>query len=496
MNRKTVQRALVLLAFVLFTAGAVSGEQRYARVTILHTNDTHSHLLPFNYPSVVVTDDGTIPLPFTRDVGGIARRATLVTQIRAQRDPGVMLVDAGDVIDGSPFSVEFAGEADFAAMNAAGYEVMVTGNHEYSNTVENFLRRRQEAKFPMLGANVFTTDGSNFLMPYTIKTADGLRVAILGLAVDNTYTAVKQAPLTIEDPIETAKEWVPKLRESADAVILLTHIGHDEDKRLAKAVEGIDAIIGGHSHTRVTKPVLVKTSPDQHAFWIGGTVVAQAFQWGSELGCVELIFRQGESGWTLMSYDGRLIPVTADIPEDPSVRKVVDHYHKQIAPKYDIVLCEAADDFLGEAAYNLVSDAMMESAKAEFAVQNYGGVRTDLPAGTITVGDIATMFPFDNTTITFKATGREIRDILLQRPAVAGIRYRIQGGELTYAEIAGVPLEDGRVYSGATHSFFAANSLPKDIEIHDTGINTREMVINYLKDKDSVSPDNERRACL
>ncbi len=496
---------LRLKAFGITTAllaalsvGQVFGA-KYVRLTILHTNDTHSHLLPFSYPaSLEVANDGPaqhITLKEYRNIGGIARRATLIKQLEAEHSP-VLVMDAGDLIDGSPFSVEFAGEAEFAAAGAAGYEVVVTGNHEYSNTYDNFTKRLDEARFPVLGANVYKKDGTLLLTPYVIKNEDGMRIAILGLVTPNTYTAVKEGGLEIKDPIEVAKVMVPKLREQADAVILLTHIGYDEDRLLAEKVPGIDAIIGGHSHTRLEHPALVAHTPDDDPFTLDGTVIAQDFQWGGDLGEVDLTFRQGDKGWTLMSYDGKLIPITKDIPEDPAVRAIVEKYHKKIATKYDVVIGNAEADFIGEAPANMVSDAMRDATGADFTVQNYGGVRTDLVEGPLTMGDITMLFPFNNTVVTFEATGAQLKDILLHggRPAVSNIVYRVADGKLVFAEIGGKPIDDSTLYKGVTHSFFAETSIPKDIKVVDIRTNAREAIISYLKAKQTIAPDSARRA--
>ena len=486
------RRLFAVLAVFIAFSGGVWSEQRYAQLTILHTNDTHSHLLPFSYPSVLISEGEKVDVLFHTNVGGIARRATIIKQMNAKSD-SVLVLDAGDVLDGSPFSIEFAGEADFAAMNAAGYEVMVTGNHEYSNTVENFGKRLREARFPVLGANVFKSDGGPFLIPYVILNEGEMRIAVLGLVVPNDYTAVQEAKLTFKDPAEVAKEWVPKLRAMADVVILLTHIGHDEDKALAAQVPGIDAIIGGHSHTRVEKPVLVKSGSSADAFSVGGTVVAQDFQWGSELGEIDLLFHKGDSGWSLMSFDGKLIPVTGDIPEDPAVRAVVEKYHKKIAAKYDEVVGEATADFIEDAQYNLVSDAMRERFGADFAVHNYGGVRSDLVKGKITAGDIAILLPFANNLFTFEATGAQIKAILRNGPAVSNVRYRIEGGKLVYSELGGRPIEDAKTYKGVTQSFYADRVISKEIAMTDSKLTTREVITDYIKEKKAISPDDEKR---
>jgi len=486
----------LLLALVVVLSGltVVDAEQRYVRLTILHTNDTHSHLLPFSYPTEVVIEGKRIELPYHNDVGGIARRATVIKRMKCSAEP-VLVLDAGDITDGSPFSIEFAGEADFATIAAAGYDAMVTGNHEYNISFANLNKYIMDAPFPVVCANVFRAgDGTRFLPPYIIRTEDGLRVAILGLVAPNTYTAVKEGKLEIKDPIQIAREWVPKLRAQADAVILLTHIGFEEDEKLAEQVPGIDAIIGGHSHTRLDKPILVKRDPMPGAFSVGGTVVAQDFQWGGDIGELDLVFRKGDIGWTLMSFSGKLIPITSDIPEDPEVREVVEKYHRQIASKYDVVLGRATADFIGEAPINMVSDALRETYNADFAIHNYGGVRTDLVRGEITAGDIAMLFPFGNSTMTFEMTGAQLKEILRTTlPAVSNIKYKVQGGKLVSAELGGKPIEDARVYKGVTHSFFASSSMP-GITTNDVGVPVRDVVVKYIQGKKAITPDNERRA--
>ena len=488
------RRLLILLAIVSTLSSGSWAEQRYARLTILHTNDTHSHLLPFSYPSVVMWEgeNGAYPLqlPAYQNVGGIARRATIIK--RMSKHDGVLVMDAGDVLDGSPFSIEFAGEADIAAMNACGYELMVVGNHEFSNTSVDFRKRLQEARFPILGANVVTQDGKPFLTPYIVRVEAGLRVGVLGLSVSNDYNTAREEKLAFNSSVKVARELVPKLRNEADVVILLTHLGHDVDKWVATQVPGIDAIIGGHSHTRVPKPVLVKSSLPPRAFWVGGTVVAQDFQWGSELGEVDLTFHKDDAGWSLMSFDGKLIPITSDIPEDPEVRAVVEKFHSKIAAKYDEVIGEATADFIEEAPTNMVSDVLRESYNADFAMHN--GARTDLVKGPITTGDIAMLFPFNNWVWTFEATGAQIKGILMSKPAVSGIKYKIEGGKLVSAEIGGKPIEDAKVYKGVTYDFFAEHAIPKEIKMGDGKAWVRDLIIKWIKEKKTISPDNEYRA--
>ncbi len=481
---------LVLILCLVPVAGSCAQPgHRYLKLTILHTNDTHAHLLPFSYPTVMVIDGKRTDLPAYRDIGGIARRATVINQLKSSSRWPVLVMDAGDILDGSPFSVEFNGEADIAAMNAAGYDVMTAGNHESYGGLSRLRTLQHQAHFPLLAANVLEAkDDRPVLQPYVIEVEDGLTVAVLGLTLplDNMRGA------TIEDPLAAAREWVPKLRSDADAVILLTHIGYDKDLAIASQVPGIDAIIGGHTHTRLAKPLLVKRDDPPSAFWVGGTVVAQAFQWAGELGCVELIFRKGDSGWTLMSYSGRLIPITSDIPDDPVVHAVVEDYHRQIAAKYDRVVGRAEADFTGESHVNLLCDILRETFNADFSLA--GSVRSKFVGGPITVADVSDYFPFDNTVVTFDISGADLKKVLAKhKPTGSNLEYTVRGSTLVSAQIGGHDIEDDKTYSGVANSYLAWCFLPRKEAIKDTGKGIRHVVVQYLESKESISPDPKAR---
>lgn len=480
--------ALALL-FVSTSSSYAETERRYVRLTILHTNDTHAHLLPFNYPAVVTNYGKEQKLPAYRNIGGIARRATLIKQIKHNTKGPVLVMDTGDLLDGSPFSLEFQGEADIEAMNATGYDVMTVGNHEFNNNISDFRKRQHEALFPLLGANVFQTkDGQPFLQPYVIKDVDGLKVAVLGLTTQVNY----MDGVSMKDAVSAAREWIPKLRSQADAVILLSHLGYDEDAAIACQVPGIDAIIGGHSHTRLEKPILISGKQPASAFWVGGTVIAQDFQWGGELGCVELIFRKGDSGCTLMSYSGRLIPITNSIPEDPAVHRVVDNYYRKIAKKYDRVVCQAESDFTGEAPANLLCDILRTTFNTDFCIAGSG--RSDLVAGPITMADVTEFFPFNNTVVTFDISGSDLKQVLSKHaPNGTNLEYSVKGTTLIDAKIGGKDIEDGKTYSGVANSYLAWCYLPRNVKVTETGKNVRDTLVQYLEAKKVISPDSKPR---
>ncbi len=501
MNRITRRTLLGAWLLLLTSLAFAQDVKRDVKLTILHTNDTHGHLLPFSYPDVVEANSMVSLVKVRRNIGGVARRATLVKRIKAETKHTTLVVDCGDICDGTPFSTEYFGSADIAAMNAIGYDLATPGNHEYNNTPAQVRKMIAEAKFPLLSANS-TVKGTKDLVykPYVIKEIDGVKIAFLGLMTYDarTYPAAKEA-FEMEPPIETAKRLVPELRKQADIIIALTHIGVEEDIELAAAVPQIDVIVGGHSHTLVPKPVLVPRPTDLRPYSVRGAVIVQAHQWGGSLGKLDLTFhKEPADSWTVSKYNGVLLPITSALAEDPETAAVVAKYWEPIKGKFGAEIGKADSDFTeigdNQAEYNLVADAVREQMGVEFAIENQGGVRAPIVRGVITYGDMVTVDPFGNTIVTFKATGKQIKAILARnRPAVSGIRYVYERGELKEATINGKPFEDDKIYSGATNNYFARFALEGIEDKTDTKKPRLETVVAYIKAKGTIKPSYDGR---
>ncbi len=491
-----VLAALVLVALVPVLSLAVS-------LTILHTNDTHGHLLPFSYPSIVDPGSAESDLSTRSDIGGIARRATLVRQIRRElgaKGIPVWLIDSGDICDGSPFSTEYHGEADVAAMNSCGYDFATLGNHEFNNTLDQLHRLISQAKYRILCANVEEkSTGKPLVPPSAVENVGGLRLGLFGLVTHESasYPAAREG-VDIKGEIETARKLVAELRPQSDVIVLISHCGKAVDEKIAAEVPGIDVILGGHSHSRIPVGELLWHSDDLVADDVNGTVIVQAFQWGGELGRLDLLFEKDAQGvWRLDRYRDRLIPITASLPADSAVGAVVDHYWKPIATRYGEVIGTAAADFADRgddlAEYNLVADAVRETVGADFELENLGGVRAPLIQGPITLGDIMTVDPFEDTVVTFKMSGRDLKRLLAEEaPAVSGIRYRLMGRHLIEATLDGHPLEDDRLYQGASNSYFAAHAL-KNVPCADTGRLRSAVVTDYIRKKGTLEPAYDGR---
>ena len=490
------RRSLLLCGSLLLIGHTASAQTQDVKLTILHTNDTHGHLLPFSYPDIRDKNSFVSLLRQKRDIGGAARRATLIKRIRAESGHATLVTDSGDICDGTPFSTEYHGDADIAVMNAIGVDLACPGNHEYSNPLLQVKKLIGEAKFPYLSANSFEkATGNSVFTPYTIKVINGVKIAFFGLMTYDarTYNAAK-TDILMETPLESAKKLVPELRKRADIVIAVTHIGVEEDMQLAAVVPGIDVIVGGHSHTLLPKPILIPHPDDLRSYSARGTVIVQDHQWGGSLGRLDLTFhKEANDDWVVSRYTGALLPVTASLAEDADVAKVIEDYWKPIRTKYAEVLGEATGDFIQKgddfAEYNLICDAVREEMGAEFDLENFGGVRAPLARGKITYADMVSMDPFGNTIVSFHATGKQIKAILLKhKPAVSGLRYKIERGEVTKVTLGGKPLEDDKLYSGVTNNYYGKFILEGIADQMDTKKPRLETTLAYIRTKKSVAP--------
>jgi len=255
-------------------------------ITILHTNDTHSQIdpLPANDKNA--------------GKGGVARRATLVKRIRKE-NPNTLLIDAGDVLQGTPYFNFYKGEVEYKAMSAIGYDVGTLGNHEFDNGVEALAAALKFANFDIVSANydVKGTVLESKVKPYVVKTVGGIRIGLFGLGVSPTalITTENFKGVTYIDPVVAARDVVKKLREQERCalVVCMSHLGYYEDGKrgdtfVAAQVDGIDFIASGHTHTFMEKPVM-QTQPCG-----AQTLIFQVGKSGIYVGRVDFTFRSSK----------------------------------------------------------------------------------------------------------------------------------------------------------------------------------------------------------
>ena len=256
------------------------------QITILHTNDVHSHIDPF--PS----DD-----PRNPNMGGVARRAALIETIRKDAE-NVLLLDAGDIFQGTPYFNYYGGELEFKLMSMMKYDLSTIGNHDFDNGIPGLYAQMPHAKFDFISANY---DFKNTMMdglvkPYKIFVKNGVKIGVFGLGVklDGLVDKKMYEETVYNDPVEVSQDMVRILKheQKCDLVICLSHLGYEYkndkdmicDLKLATLTQDIDLIIGGHTHTFLDKPTVVKNL-------VGSEVlVNQVGCYGINLGRIDFFF--------------------------------------------------------------------------------------------------------------------------------------------------------------------------------------------------------------
>lgn len=256
------------------------------KITILHTNDVHSHIDPFG------PDDGR-----NANKGGVARRANLVESIRKE-NPNTLLFDAGDIFQGTPYFNYYGGELEFKLMSMLKYDAATIGNHDFDNGIDGLYAQLPHAKFEFVSANYNfkNTVMDTHVKPYKIFVRDGIKIGVFGLGIelDGLVTKELYKETEYQDPIGIAQDMsrILKEEEQCDLIICISHLGYHyrnnpdtaSDINLAKATKDIDLIIGGHTHTFLPKPTIEKNSTGENV------LINQVGCYGLYLGRIDFYF--------------------------------------------------------------------------------------------------------------------------------------------------------------------------------------------------------------
>jgi 2',3'-cyclic-nucleotide 2'-phosphodiesterase (5'-nucleotidase family) len=538
--------SLFLLVLVGLAPLAALGSNGTFTLTVLSTNDTHGQPLPYPFSGAVDLGGTNWSAPAA---GGIAARKTYFDQVKATQ-PDTLIVDAGDVNTGNIVSNLFEAKPDILAMNVAGYQAMALGNHEFDVSQKSLLERRADAAFPFLSANTYVkATGKRLVDPYTLVKLKDLTVAVIGVTTTDTPTAVMPAnvaTLEFRDPAIEIRALLPEVRAKADFVVVLSHLGLPEDRKLAAQVGGIDLIIGGHSHTYMTAAEVVNGVPIFQAF-TGGVFVGRvdvAFSAGKVASvqaapqpinlAVELKDGQTAQG-TVKEIKGKKYDFPGGYFEpDAAVTAVLQPFADQVTKDMDTVIATATGEFPhaingltnyprrdDTALTNVLVDAMREATSAKVGktvdvfLQNGGGIRAPIPAGPVTKRTIYTVLPFDNTIMTAKLTGAQLMDLLVKKAlpvAVANWNEKYSGPDGSFLQVSGMsytldlaaktvsdvkvggqPLDPAKTYLIATQNFMMTGgdgytALKDATDVYSTSVFQRDMVIDWVKQKGTLDP--------
>ncbi|MGV8123849.1 MAG: bifunctional metallophosphatase/5'-nucleotidase [Candidatus Xenobiia bacterium LiM19] len=471
----------------------------------LHTNDIHAQLTPR-------TIDGV-------QSGGMAYLASQVKKERAGREDSTYLLDSGDCLSGSNTSALLGGEPMVKIMNAMGYDYVVLGNHDFDFAYEGLLESFSQASFMTLATNVFDNWSSPLFLsnPHgfasvSIREIQGVKVGILGFSTNDTFLTQDRSTLRdidIKDPVEKAQRAVAFLKkQGADIIVAVSHLGLEQDKKLAEEISDLDIIFSGHSHDATEEPLKA-----------GNALIVQEGCKGSHLGAMDISVNTHTK--RIEKTDYRLIPIDpSTIEPDEEVNSLVAGYQKEVKETMELEVGEAAipltrsghsDSSLG----NLVTDAMKERTGADISLIHSGFFRRNQDAGNITMGDLIDIMPYSLHLVKTTITGKELQTIIERSVECADPKrekskmLQVSGLTVRYDADApcrekaveifheGEPIDPERSYTVATADFLAGGGLGyhyfKNGETTASGILVRDAVADYLQQHKTVSPPAGKR---
>lgn len=372
------------------------------RLTLVQQNDTHaqleSHWEHF-------WRNGR---PEYRRAGGYARAATLLAQIRDEADGAAILVDCGDTIHGTGPAQWTSGAAVVPALNAMGVGLMTPGNWDFGFGPATLRERGAEMDFPLIASNVdHAESGEPLFSPTQVHEIGGVQVGFIGVTlptIPDTMPAAFSAGLRFLSAVGPVQRSVNSLRagDGVDLVVVVSHTGFPQEVQLAKEVQGIDVLLSGHTHNRLTAPVR-----------IGRTLMIQSGFSGSFVGRLDLELRAGH----VCGVSHELIEVAASIEEDAATKRVVDAQLAPFRARLGEVVGQTATGLdrmtvLESTMDNLITDAYLALTGADVALSHGWRYGAPIPPGDITVGDLWQMIPTNPEIFTVRLTGRQIRQRL------------------------------------------------------------------------------------
>ena len=454
--RRAATATLLAIATVLVAPVASADE-----LVILHTNDTHSQIDPDEFTGL----------------GGILRRKVLIDSVRAAQ-PNVMLIDAGDVVQGTLYFNLYGGDVENMMMDTLGYDIRILGNHEFDNGTEALAKKIKDTKSTWLSTNYIITEptlAAKF-QPYTIRRFGDRKIGFMGLNLDpkGIVSDGNYDGFEYTDLYEAANRTARKLKEvdSCDMVVAITHIGYlptdtgTSDLKLATNSKDIDIIIGGHSHTVVDPAAKNPRTP-----WLVPNADGEFI----------LVTQTGKSGRNLgeitvdldkLTADYRLIPVNKRLDNriDSLAAEAIKPYRDGLAALMNKKVAKSAIEMPndGAAMLNLVVDVIKDrgdelAKNVDLAITNNGGLRRPLPKGDVTEGEIMTTLPFNNKVEVIEISGKDLQDAF-DVMALYGITGVTENVDATFdpvtkkcvkLSINGKPVDPVRTYRLATIDYLA-----------------------------------------
>lgn len=520
-----MNRTRLLTATAALALGAGVAHADFT-LNILHFNDFHSRFEPINrFDSNCSAEDNTEGKCF----GGAARLATKVGEMRDANSNSITLI-AGDMFQGSLFYTTYKGAAEAEFLEGLGVDAMVLGNHEFDDGPEGLAGFLDGVSFPVLGGNT-DVSGNNLLagrLPTSvILDVSGEKVGVAAAVTTTTTEIASPGPtVSFADEVASVQAQVDEmLAAGVDKIVVLTHVGFGKDVEIAEMVKGVDVVVGGHSNT-----YLSASDPKRHGAyptWVNGVdgnlvPVVSAYAYGKYLGNLDVEF---DSEGNVVFAAGDTMVLDASVAEDAGILAKVEELKGPIQEVMETVVaqsgaaidgnrdsCRARECEMG----NLVADAMLDRVKSQgvtIAIQNGGGLRASIDQGEVTMGEVLTVLPFQNTLATFQIDGAgviaalengvsQVEDGAGRFPQVAGLKFKWNpngepGARVTEVMVAEgdgfVAIDEAKTYSVATNNYVRGGGdgyrMFKDgVNAYDYGPGLEIVVSDYLAGKGPYTP--------
>jgi 5'-nucleotidase len=517
---------------VLYLSGAVFAlsaglAQADYTLTILHTNDFHDRYEQISgFDSACSAEDAAEKKCF----GGAARLVTALAEARARSNNSI-LVDAGDQFQGTLFYTYYKGKMTAEFMMKLGYDAMTVGNHEFDDGPEVLAGFVDAVQFPVLMSNA-DISGEALLKDKIRKSVvierGGEKLGLIGLTPQDTDELASPGKnIIFTDPVGAVQAEVDTLTsEGVTKIIVLSHSGYEVDKRVAAETKGVDVIVGGHSNTYLSNSSEDADGP--YPTMVGATAIVSAYAYGKFLGELNVTFNDAGD---IVSATGEPLIMDAAVAEDQPTLERIAELGMPLEEIRNKVVAEAAAAIDGsrEACRavecpmgNLIAEAMLDRVKDQgvtIAIQNGGGVRASIDAGPVTMGEVLTVLPFQNTLSTFEVTGEiivaalengvsKVEEGAGRFPQVAGLKYtfdpkapagaRVSDVQVLVGDDAWGPIDPAAVYKVVSNNYVRGGGdgyrmFVDAANAYDFGPDLADVTAEYMAKMGPVSPMTDGR---
>ncbi|MDC1536390.1 5'-nucleotidase/apyrase family protein [Candidatus Thioglobus sp.] len=521
----------VLLSFFVtlgfFSQSSIAASHKVLNLTILHTNDFHARFRPISkYDNNCSSENNAEGKCF----GGSARLITAIEDARSRHENTVLL-DGGDQFQGTLFYNLYKGKVAAEMMNKLGYDGMTVGNHEFDDGPKTLRAFMDAVNFPVLMANAnvdMEPELKGKLQKSTVIERSGHKIGLIGLVTEDVVDISSPGDnIIFTDAITAAQAEVDSLTAAGvGIIILMSHSSYEIDKEIAANTTGIDVIVGGHDNAYLSN--ISDRAKGPYPTVVNGTQIVQAYAYGKYLGELTVVFDdEGE----VISATGEPITIDGSVNENSQIVARLDELEKPITDLKETLVGNVSSSLNGDRAVcrvqecdmgNMITDAMRAAGMEKgysIALANSGGIRASLDAGQVTLGEIMTILPFQNTMSTFKVTGKQllaaiengvsqVEDGSGRFPQVSGMRFSFDASKPANERVTSIEIQESNgsfsalnlygTYGMVSNNFIRAGGdgykmFRSATDIYDFGPDLADVVVDYIKANPGYSGFTDNR---